>query len=258
MIRKGEVRLSEVIRKSITLLTTIKPNEEKEEWSATEISRELNIPVQTVHRLLSSLEEYGFVFKNKETKKFRLGLTLLQLGLSIRDNLLVRNSALPIMKKLGSKTKENVYLTVPEGHEGIFIDCINFSQLLQNSEPIGMRGPLCTGASNKVILAYTSRKAKQRIIRRLVEKSEVKDLKKLEEDLRNIRKCGIAISFEDITERTVSIAAPIFSWEDKVVAAISVIGPDTSLTESRLKDIISLTERAAEEISEELGSIKRR
>ncbi len=33
--------MSEVIKKSITLLTTIIPTEEKEEWSATEVSREL-------------------------------------------------------------------------------------------------------------------------------------------------------------------------------------------------------------------------
>ncbi|WP_307440588.1 helix-turn-helix domain-containing protein [Bacillus sp. V2I10] len=53
---------------TITLLTAIIPNEAKEEWSATEVSRELDIPIQTVHRLLSSLAEYGFVFKNNETK----------------------------------------------------------------------------------------------------------------------------------------------------------------------------------------------
>lgn len=47
--------MPEVIRKLITLLTTIIPSEEKEEWSATEVSRELDIPIQTMHRLLSSV-----------------------------------------------------------------------------------------------------------------------------------------------------------------------------------------------------------
>ncbi len=51
-----------VIKNSITLLTAIIPDEEKEEWSATEVSRKLDIPIQTVHRLLSSLAEYGFVY----------------------------------------------------------------------------------------------------------------------------------------------------------------------------------------------------
>ena len=107
--------MSEVIRKSVALLTTIVPTEDKEEWSATEVSRQLDIPIQTVHRLLSSLAEYGFVFQNHETKKFRLGFTLMQLGFSIRDHLSIRNSALPTMEKLMKKTGESVYLTVPEG-----------------------------------------------------------------------------------------------------------------------------------------------
>ena len=137
--------MSEVIRKSVALLTTIVPTEDKEEWSATEVSRHLDIPIQTVHRLLSSLAEYGFVFKNNETKKFRLGLTLMQLGLSIRDNLSVRNSALPIMEKLVKKTGESVYLTVPEGTEGVLVDCLNKDLLSKETDVIGMRTPLCVG-----------------------------------------------------------------------------------------------------------------
>jgi DNA-binding IclR family transcriptional regulator len=67
--------MSGVIKKSITLLTAIIPDEEKKEWSATEVSRKLDIPIQTVHKLLSSLAEYGFVYKNNETEKFIIGLT---------------------------------------------------------------------------------------------------------------------------------------------------------------------------------------
>lgn len=250
--------MSQVIRKSITLLTAIIPNEAKEEWSATEVSRKLDIPIQTVHRLLSSLAEYGFVFKNKETKKFRLGLTLMQLGLSIRDNLLVRNSALPIMEKLMKKTKESVYLTVPEGIEGIFIDCVDADLLLKVSEPVGKRTPLCAGASKKVLLANMNREAKYQIIRDLISKGEMNDLEKLEDELKIIKKLGIAITIGETTKGTFSVAAPIFSWEDKVVASISVGGPETRFKDHQAKYIISETKRAAEEISEELGWMKPR
>jgi IclR family transcriptional regulator, KDG regulon repressor len=73
-LQKRREIISEVIRKSITMLTTIIPNEEKEEWSATEVSRQLDIPIQTVHRLLSSLSEYGFVFKNKRNQEIPIKL----------------------------------------------------------------------------------------------------------------------------------------------------------------------------------------
>ncbi|MET1029981.1 IclR family transcriptional regulator [Domibacillus tundrae] len=153
-----------MIRKSMLLFEAIRPKEEKEEWSATEISRKLDIPVQTVHRLLSSLEEYGFVYKSNETKKFRLSLALLKMGLAVRDSLSIRKSAIPIMEELTKKTKKSVYLTVPEGHEGIFVDCLHASPvpLLKRNEPIGKRVPLYAGASQKAILAYMSQAAKNR------------------------------------------------------------------------------------------------
>lgn len=251
--------MSEVIRKSVTLLTAIMPNEDKEEWSATEVSQKLDIPIQTVHRLLSSLTEYGFVFKNHETKKFRLGLTLMQLGLSIRDNLLVRNSALPVMEKLMKKTKECVYLTIAEGYEGVFIDCVGDDLFLKIAEPIGMRTPLCNGASKKVILAYMNRNTRKNIIHYLLEKDKISDIQKLENELKTIKEWGSATSFGETTKGTVSVAAPIFSWEDKVVGSISLVGPGTRITEHEAKYVFSSEIRkAAEEISEDLGWIKQR
>ncbi|SMQ86673.1 transcriptional regulator, IclR family [Bacillus sp. OV166] len=248
--------MSEVIRKSITMLTTIIPNEDKEEWSATEVSRQLDIPIQTVHRLLSSLSEYGFVFKNKETKKFRLSLTLMQLGLSIRDNLLVRNNALPIMEKLKKKTMESVYLTVPEGNDGVFIECINADLSLKDAEPIGMRTQLSIGASNKVILAHMKKKTQQQVIRDLIGQGQIEDYKRFDTELKQIEESGIAISFGETTKGTVSIAAPIFSWEDKVVASISVEGMESRIRDQKIRYFMCETQRAAEEISKELGWVK--
>jgi IclR family transcriptional regulator, KDG regulon repressor len=249
--------LSETIRKSVKILTALKPQEEKMEWSATEISRELDMPVQTVHRILSSLEESGVVYKNFETKKYRLGLNLLRIAFSLRNDLLVRNIAIPIMERLMNKTRESVYLTVPEGEAGVFIDCISTMQWLKLAEPIGMRVPLCTGASQKVILAFMNRESQQKIIKILSKKGKIKDEQNFKKDIRMIEKCGFALSYGEITEGTASIAAPVFSWEDKVVAALTVNGPAGRFSESRLREIEVSVRKAAEELSEELGWLKK-
>lgn len=250
--------MSGVIRKSVSLLTAIIPEEEKEEWSATEVSRKLNLPIQTVHRLLSSLAEHGFVYQNKETKKFRLGLTLMQLGLSIRDNLLVRNSALPIMEKIMKKTNKSVYLTIPEGDEGVFIDSVDADLKLKISESIGKRTPLCTGAFNKVILAHMSPEIRKGIIEKLTKKGYSNECKIIEDELKIIRKNGIAISCEEGIKEKISIAAPIFSWENKVIASISIIAFKTRYKDQETEHIMQQVKKAAEEISEELGWINLR
>lgn len=250
---RREEMMSQLIRKSIAILTAIKPSDEKKEWTITEISRELNIPIQTVNRVLGSLAEFGFVLRNKKTKKYKLGLTLMELGLSIRDNLSVRNTSLPIMEKLATDTKESVYLTVPEGKDGIFIDCMDSPHLLKIVEPIGMRLPLSKGASKKVILAFLPHLPQQKIIGELIENKQITDVSELNHDLNMIKNQGFAISYGETTEGTVSVAAPIFSWEDDVIASISVAGPESRFTGTRLYEFIKLTTKAACEISEELG-----
>jgi len=54
------------------------------------------------------------------------------------------------------------------------------------------------------------------------------------------------------------VAAPIFSWENKVIASLSVAGPETRFTKDELAGLISTTIRAANEISEELGWVPNR
>lgn len=143
--------------------------------------------VPAVHRLLSSLERYGVVIKNQETKKFRLGLSLLKLGVSIRDNSSIRNSALPVMERVMHQTKESVYLTIPEGDEGVFVECVHPPQLFLSREIVGVRSSLGHGDANKIILAYKSNEKRKRIMQSLFKKGELEDLKGLEKELSIIK-----------------------------------------------------------------------
>lgn len=247
--------MSEVIRKSAMLLHALcsADDMEKEEWSATEMGCRLNMSVQTVHRLLSSLEEHGIVAKNPETKKFRLGLSLLKLGMAIKENSSIRNSAISVMEKLMSQTKEKVYLTVPEGNEGVFIDCVQPAGFVTLDEYIGVKSPLSLGAANKVILANKSRENRQKIIQNLYKKGEISDLKRFEKTINTIAKCGVSICFEEIKEGHAEIAAPIFSWNNNVAASISVISPSSRFDEQEIYMTIQYVQDAAEEASRNIG-----
>ncbi len=180
----------------------------------------------------------------------------MQLGLSIRDNLLVRNSALPIMEQLSKKTMKSVYLTVPEGNEGVLIDCINVDLVTKMSESIGMRAPLSISAANKVILAYMKNQTRQQMIRELLAQGKIEDEKGLENNLKQIMKLGFAFSCGEPTNEMINIAAPIFSWEDRVVASVSVKGHKSEIPGNLIDKIINETINAGEEISKELGWIK--
>jgi DNA-binding IclR family transcriptional regulator len=77
----------------------------------TEISKKLGLSKSSAYRALSSLKNARWVTQDSDTKKYSLGSTLLEVGLSVTSRLDLRSASLPFLNKLGmgvlrkSKTK---------------------------------------------------------------------------------------------------------------------------------------------------------
>lgn len=248
--------MSGVIQKSMVLLSLLKPSEEKEDWSTTEISRHLDIPVQTVHRLLHCLCEVGFVVQNRENRRFSLGTKIVDLGLSVRENNAIRNTALPFLIELSKQTKENVYLSIIEGYEGVVLDCVNALKPIYHfhSQIKGIRLPLSVDAANKVLLANVNLNTRDNIVSNLLKQQLVDDRNELESELRIIKQYGFSLTYGEKEKDVTSIAAPIFSWNDTVVAAISISIYQNSLMD-QLNMYIDTVLKCSKDISKELGWI---
>lgn len=246
-----------VISKAILILDYLVPQGSEKEISVTEISRDLDMPIQSVHRILASLAEHGFVAQNNKTKKYKLGLSIMKYGFLMWDSLMLRSLARPFMEELSRQTKETVYLAARENTEGVYIDSIDSPQILKISEPIGLRLPLYIGASNRVIMAYMPRHARESILRG-ADWDRIPSLKPLsresiEADLELIRRRGYAITSGEATEGTTGIGAPIFSYEDTVIGSLNCAGPSIRFTADKVEKYSYFVKKYADCISRELG-----
>lgn len=249
--------MSGVITKAIQILDVLLPQGTEKEMSVTEIGKELGMPVQSVHRLLASLAEHGFVTQNAKTKKYKLGLSIMKYGFLMWDSLMLRTVARPIMEELSKQTKETVYLSVRENAEGVYIDSVDSPQVLKISEPIGLKLPLFIGASNRVILAYLNPKLRQSLLDgfdwenipalRPITREDI------ERELEAIREQGYAVTEGEATEGTTGIGAPIFSYENRVIGSLNVAGPTFRFGAEQLAKHANAVRRYAAQISEELG-----
>ncbi|MEK8129445.1 IclR family transcriptional regulator [Paenibacillus filicis] len=246
-----------VISKAIQILDFLVPQGSEREVSITEIGRELGMPVQSVHRILASLCEHGWVTQNPKSKKYKLGLSVMKYGFLMWDSLMLRSVARPFMEELCSKTKETVYLATRENLEGVYIDSIDSPQLLKISEPIGLRLPLFVGASNRAILAYLPADLRERLLAQ-AQWERIPSLKPLsreaiEQDIEQIRRRGYAITSGEATEGTTGIGAPIFSYEHTVIGSLNCAGPSVRFTAQQVEKISYYVTKYAELVSEELG-----
>jgi IclR family transcriptional regulator, KDG regulon repressor len=223
----------------------------------TEISIRLDVAKSTAHRLLSSLMEEGFVQKDQETERYRLGLKLLQLGYEVSKSMDIRRVAAPFMERLVDLTGETVHLAIYDHGEIVYIDKLESKATIRMYSRVGLRAHShCTGLG-KAILSCLPREEMDLVIEKygLPKFTETTLITRetLMEALDAAKDIGYAFDDEEHEEGVRCAAAPIFNFEKTVIAGISVAGPITRISQERLKTMGLQVKQIALEISREMG-----
>ena len=233
-------------------------DEERPEWTTTEVARALNLPVPTAHRILSALALRGYVSQHEETKRFRLGIAALQLGDRARAVVDLRSVALPSLTKISRDTGETSLLTVltPRHDRGVCLERVETPQPLRLSVTPGRQLPLHAGASQKVLMAYMDPEALDRALGRPLEhlcQNTITDPGLLRAELEKIRTLGWASSFEETNVGVWGLAVAILDDRDAPVCAVGIAGPSARLAQERIAELVDRIRAGAEEIAQTLG-----
>lgn len=222
----------------------------------TDLYSACDLPKSTLHRILNSLMEHGLVLQDLETKKYRLGHSVLRLGAGYLAQNDLRSVARFHLEKLGGELNETVYLTVLQDEKAICVDTFGASRNLNYFVHIGREMPFNTTAAAKVLLAYQSKEMIKKAVfgQKLVKLTErsITDPNILMEHLTQIKEQGYGICEEEMEEGVMAIAAPIWNWGLQVVGSVAVIGPCVRM-EVMKQDIINNVLETAEIISKEYG-----
>lgn len=226
-------------------------------WRAgAEVARELGVHRSTALRLLGTLERHALVERDPRTAKYRLGRRLPQLARVVSGELDLRHVARPVCEGLAASSGETVTLDVLDGDEIVPIEQSTGSTAFVSVNWLGRHTPVHCTASGKVILAFAADPIRQRLLARplvpLTPRS-ITDVAELEKQLAVARVGGFARTFEELEVGLDAIAAPVFSTDGEVVAAIDVSGPAHRLQAGGGPDLVGLTRDAAADLSRRLG-----
>ena len=229
----------------------------REGWrSGAEVARELKVHRSTALRLLGTLERHALVERDPRTAKYRLGRRLPQLASVVTGELDLRSVARPVCERLAESTGETVTLDVLDGDEIVPIEQAAGSTAIVSVNWLGRRTPVHCTASGKVILAFAADPIRHRLLSRPLEPRtprSIVNVAELEKQLAAAREAGFARTFEELELGLDAIAAPVYSAEDQVVAAIDVSGPAQRLQAPGGPDLVRLTREAAADLSRRLG-----
>ena len=219
-----------------------------------EISQKLGFHKATVSRILLILTKFGFLQRDKQTKKFRLGHAVINLGLavnqSINNNLV--QFAKPYIDGLRDKVKETVILEVLSGETTVMAYIAEGPRLVRLAGNIGDRVPIHAAAGAKAILAFSNPDVRNTLLDvklpRFTEHTITERVVLLEQ-FKEIRRLGVSFDIEEIDEGTSAIGAPIFNHEEKPVASIVIAGPAQRITANNSLEMVSALKEAAAKIS---------
>ncbi len=119
-----------------------------------DLANELQLGKSTVSRLLSTLASEGFVTKDPETQKYRLGLRILTLNSIVIANLEVNKEARPILRNLVNETGEAAHIAVLENQEVVYTEQIECSHPVRILSYVGRRNPVHCTSSGKLLYAF--------------------------------------------------------------------------------------------------------
>lgn len=228
----------------------------KPEWTINELSKELCMNRSTVNRLLVSLGAKGFLSKDPETGKFKLGLKIIEVAASLLNQMDIRKIAAPVLKELSAKCFETVDLAIWYEDQTLFIDHLESPHQVKVVSFIGERMPAHCNAPGKVFLANLPPAELQRVLAKGLIKctpNTITDPVTLIKELDEIRRLDVAFDFEEHSLEISACSSPIRDFHSQVVAAVSIVGPSSRINEKLRDHFAVLVKEAAEKISQKLG-----
>ena len=251
--RKGS--RSQSLERGLDVLETIAA--EGGEVGVRELARRCALSPTIVQRLVSSLATRGYIEKNGDTARYRLGHRALALGASGEGAFDYVVAARRELERMAHEHHLNGFVSVLREGRAIYLLAVQADGPVAIRVSPGSEMPLHSTSAGKVLLASVSDSEARKILgtRRLaaITPHTVTDPAAIVASLAKVRRQGFALVNEENIPGVLSVGAPIRDRSGAVVAALSVAFPKYLEAGLTLASVEPLVTSAALRISRLLG-----
>lgn len=227
MLDHKEGKTIQSVQRAVDIINCF--NDVRIELSLSEISRILDLNKSTVHGIINTLCNNGFIRQNSDGK-YLLGQVLLNKFQYTRstNKLMLMTTAKPYMIKLSNKYKVTSNLFIIDDGKLLFLHQVlpvNSSYVISQ---VSDNDPLYCMASGKIALLHMPKE----MLNDYLEHTEIKPTSEftirsreaLMANLRQIKENGYSYENEELSEGVSAIAVPIYDNETELFGTLSVTG----------------------------------
>lgn len=231
---------------------------ERKSLSLVELSRAIGLSRSSAYRLVFTLSELGFLVREPESKNYRLGARVLNLGFTYLASQELIELARPHLETLRDKTNCSAHLGVLDGTDIVYVARIPDHKQLTSRVHVGTRLPAHATSMGRAVLsrqdeADVRARFKGKTLKSFTAETAT-TLDALVGLLANDRKQNVIVSRGAFESGIASAAAPLLDAEGRAVAAINISTPASTLRGRELETIFAdAVLQASQAISQWLG-----
>jgi DNA-binding IclR family transcriptional regulator len=234
-------------------------NEKPAGLSVNEISTELKFPVNSVYRIMSTLERRNYVVKRTGESGYVLSDKMLGLATPVVGDASFIENAIPHMRATRDITKESMLAGVLLENEGVVLEQVEGLHNFSFKVNPGLRFPLHTAAPGKAFLAHMGKGVREEIVKRLTFKkytsNTITSQKALLKEVEGVAQLGYAVDREEEIKGQVCVGSAVLNRNAELAGAIWLVAPASRLPESEIPRIGLLVKETADKISSSIGCV---
>lgn len=226
------------------------------EYPLSEIAARMEQPLASVHRLVATLVEAGFVEQDGASRRYRLAGKALWAGAGYLRNSPVYRAAFLVMQETARTSPGLIHLGALHGEWVLYLHTVGSPSRLYLYADTGERRPLHATGLGKAILAWQPSDLVSRVTAHKLQrftKHTICSASELKEELKAIRRRGYAIDNEEGVLGLRCVAAPIFNAAGLSVAALSMSAPVHVLSNAAIESAAAQIREAAMKVSVQIG-----
>ncbi len=232
-------------------------DEHESELTLSQIAERAELDAGTAFRFVKTLVMLGYLRQLEGTKRYCLGLKILDLGFNAIARTDLHTTSRPILRSLVGQVNEAASIGILDGADIVYIERVHAGLArLGVSIRIGSRIPAYGTALGHCILAYLPIEQRMDVLKmrervKLTPRTPT-TIPDIEARLKSVRKSGYALSDQETVPGLRVIAAPILDPDGHPYAGVSVAAPSVACS---LKDFIASSAGPVMNAARELARI---
>ena len=226
--------------------------------TVSDLAAELSLARPTVHRIMLTLEELGYVVQTDQG--YYLSAKVIELGFGYIATRGFYGAAKTHMEQLAARIDQAISLTELVDSDIVYVGRIEVSKVVAYNVALGQRLPAHSTALGRLLLSGLN---EEELDRRLatpslshVQAMITLEPKQLKEEIAKIRKQGWALTDQTMSLGYRAAAAPLYDATGTMVAAIGLVVHGSEISLERLTDeIVPLLVSTATKISDDFVSM---